>query len=266
MKNTFHLPDGGHLSYSVEGDGPPLLLVAGLGGMASFWRQAVTHFSPHFTVISYDHRGTGASSRCDRPYSVRTMAEDVQALSDHLDLSNPVLVGHSTGGAIGQYLGAVLEFPMKALVLSGTFARPCHYFRSLFTARMEVLHAMGPDAYRRFSSLFQYPPYWFTEQKVVVDGTGEPPLDTTILERRIHAILEHDTLDVLQNIAIPTLVIGAEDDVIVPAYHSRQIAELIPQSELVVLPRGGHYFPNTERDAFHRALERFLVNQKKRAA
>ena len=47
--------------YEVTGDGPPLLLVAGMGGTANYWGDQVDFFAAHYTVITYDQRGTGRS-------------------------------------------------------------------------------------------------------------------------------------------------------------------------------------------------------------
>src|SRR5690606_27631942 len=148
MKSTLTLPDGGSLAYESIGTGPALLLVSGLGGVSAFWAEFAKACAPFFNVVLHDHRGTGASSRCDRPYSIQSMARDVRALCDHLKLERPLYVGHSTGGAIGQYLAASQELDIRALVLSATFARPCRYFQRLFESRLQVLQHMGMDAYR----------------------------------------------------------------------------------------------------------------------
>ena len=61
------------LYYEATGDGPPLLLVPGLGGLGSFWVHQVGAFARDFRVISHDHRGTGQSSRSRITWSKSTM-------------------------------------------------------------------------------------------------------------------------------------------------------------------------------------------------
>ena len=57
----------GELSYERTGSGPPLLLITGLGGLGSFWRNQVELFRERFTVVTFDQRGTGRSTRTEAP-------------------------------------------------------------------------------------------------------------------------------------------------------------------------------------------------------
>ena len=103
------LSDGESLYYEEHGAGKPLLLVSGLGGVASFWKPHVAILSEHYRVILHDHRGTGASSKSLIDYSVTQMTDDLLQLMDHLEIARADFVGHSTGGAIGQTMA--LDFP-----------------------------------------------------------------------------------------------------------------------------------------------------------
>jgi len=62
--------------YETHGDGPPLLLIAGLGGACSYWGPQVEPLGKHFKVIMYDHRGTGRSTHHKTAYTVDGMALD----------------------------------------------------------------------------------------------------------------------------------------------------------------------------------------------
>ncbi len=85
------------LYYEQTGEGPPLLLVPGLGGIGAFWAKQVAAFSRDYRVITHDHRGTGQSSRSRITYSVDQMAQDVLRLMDGLKIESAHVVGHSTG-------------------------------------------------------------------------------------------------------------------------------------------------------------------------
>ena len=91
--------DGGTLPYSVSGAGPPIVFVAGLGDRGTYWTAQVAAFSAAFQVVTFDHRGVGASEG-QPPYKVEQWAADTLRLIDHLGLDRVHLVGHSTGGAI----------------------------------------------------------------------------------------------------------------------------------------------------------------------
>src|SRR3954469_23659453 len=92
------------LYYEETGQGPPLMLVPGLGGQGSFWISQVRAFSSDFRTVVHDHRGTGRSTHSRIAYSVEQMADDTLRLMDRLEIASAHFVGHSTGGAIGQVI------------------------------------------------------------------------------------------------------------------------------------------------------------------
>jgi aminoacrylate hydrolase len=247
------------------------MLVAGLGGAGAFWDGggfAQRCLEAGLQVILHDHRGTGASSRCDRPYSIASMASDVLALMDHLGIERAALAGHSTGGAIGQVLALETPDRISRLVLSATWARSCAYFRRLFEARLEILERLGFGAYRRHAALVLNPPYWIAahDSELAAElqaGPGHPmqehPMDGEITRRRIRAILAHDVLDRLPAVTCPTHVVVAADDAVTPAYHSQALVQAIQGASLQVLPRGGHFLNRAEPEAYAGAVIPFLT-------
>ena len=90
--------------YEEKGQGPPLMLVPGLVGTGSFFISQVPEFSRDFRTIVHDHRGAGRSSYSRIRYSVEQMADDTLRLMSALGIERAHLVGHSTGGAIGQVI------------------------------------------------------------------------------------------------------------------------------------------------------------------
>jgi aminoacrylate hydrolase len=90
--------------YETHGRGIPILLVPGLGGVGSYWNPNIPAFAHNHHVVVHDHRRTGQSSRSLIHYSVDQMTADLLGVMDHLGIEKAHLVGHSTGGAIGQTL------------------------------------------------------------------------------------------------------------------------------------------------------------------
>jgi aminoacrylate hydrolase len=255
------LTDSGRLHYEIHGAGPPLLLVPGLGGLASFWHPHVAPLAERFTVVLHDHRGTGQSSVQRIDYSVEQMADDVLQLMDHLGLERAHLMGHSTGGAIGQTLALDHPSRLDRLVLSATWAGTDAYFRRLFDLRADILRRIGPAAYLRASSLFLMPPFWHgheTEAEIGEDEAARRIPDPEVVLRRIAAIQRFDRRAELHRIAAPTLVIGARDDAVTPVHLSEELGRLIPGATTIMLPRGGHLFPQILESAFRAQVMAFL--------
>ena len=264
LPDTLH--GGGHLYYEERGatrDGDvPLLFVAGLSGLGSFWNPQMEAFAATRRVITFDHRGTGQSSHSEIRYSVPQMADDVCALLDHLGIERIDFVGHSTGGAIGQHLAVHAPKRIGNLVLSATWPRADAYFRRVFEVRKAELEPRGVRAYTRLGNLFLYPPYYFAANAPALDARLEKSLaglaPVNVLVSRIDAILDFDGSDALSRITQRTLVICAKDDMITPVYFSEGLAARLPNATLALLERGGHFCPVAEAPEYNRVVRKFL--------
>lgn len=255
------LRDGAELVYDVAGSGPLLVLVSGLGGLGSFWRPVVERLAPYRRVLTYDHRGTGASTWSDPPYSVDQMTDDLLQLLDHVAPGPVDVVGHSTGGAIGQTLAAALPQRIRKLVLSGTWTAADDYFRHLFETRRRILRASGPAEYVRASALFLWSHDYVRDHLSEIERQAKDAVkgpSSGILESRIDAILRFDRRAQLGSIKVPTLCIAARDDRVIPPYFNEDLAQRIPTAETAVLPDGGHLFPATRPAEFVRIVGGFL--------
>lgn len=86
------------LSYDAAGEGsPPLVFIHGFTGERIGWEPQFAHFSQTHRVVVPDLRGHGVSERGKEEMTVETLAADVHALLEELDLSGAVLIGHSMG-------------------------------------------------------------------------------------------------------------------------------------------------------------------------
>src|SRR5437588_1776915 len=147
----------GEIYYETHGTGPAVLLVPGLGGVGSYWNPNLPAFSQNYNVIVHDHRGTGQSSRSRIRYCVDQMTDDLLGLMDHLKIEQAHLVGHSTGGAIGQTLSAREPGRLKSLVIYASWTKADPFFRRVFEARRALLMQAGAAAYARSTAVFLYP-------------------------------------------------------------------------------------------------------------
>jgi aminoacrylate hydrolase len=248
--------------YEEHGSGEPLLLVSGLGGTAAYWKPNIPALAAKYRVIVHDHRGAGQSTHSRIRYSVDQMTDDVLRLMDHLKIERAHLVGHSTGGAIGQTMAIRNPERLRKLVLFATWTKADKFFRQLFEARRALLTQVGKEAYGRGGTLFLYPPSWIKANEVLVEereklsiATFAPP---EVVASRIDAIVAFDRTAGLGSIRTPTLVLGAKDDVITPAYFSEELARDIPGAKLEIMPEGGHCASETALEAFNRAVVSFL--------
>jgi aminoacrylate hydrolase len=251
------------ISYETHGTGVPVLLVPGLGGVGSYWTPNIAAFAERHQVVIHDHRGTGRSSRSLMRYSVDQMTDDLLALMDHLKIDKAHLVGHSTGGAIGQTLAVRHPERLKSLVIYASWTKADPFFRRVFEARRALLTASGAAVYVRSTPVFLYPDWWVNQNIGLLEEREKalipnfPPPE--IVASRIDAIVDFDRTAELPNIRTPTQVICAKDDILTPPYFTDELARLIPGAERVILERGGHCASETCTEAFNAAVLRFIA-------
>ena len=257
--------DDGHLFYEIHGEGPPLFATAGLGGMGAFWRPQLEAWVPHFKVILHDHRGTGQSSRDRIQYSVPQMARDLIALADGLGIDRFHYVGHSTGAAIGQELALVHPSRLISAILSAGWPRIDPWFIRCFETRERLLLTAGPEAYIRAQALFLLPPWWVSgndERLQEMEATQLASFPSEeIVRSRIAAITNYGPGEALLTIQTPCLIICAEDDHLTPPHFAEELHELIPNSDIAILPSGGHFNSFTRSNEFNETTLDWLLAQ-----
>ena len=264
------------LHYQRRGRGPPLLGIMGFGLDQRFWASQIPVVTDTHEFITFDNRGVGRSrgagsagpqdKRGPSPVTtIEDMADDTNRLLDALEIDNCVVFGISMGGAIAQHL--TLEHPerVSALVLGVTWAKPIEFMRRQHVLARALIRAGGSEMLVESSLVRMFTPMFFEMGAEVLDqmvkafmaerGPDVPSSD--VLLAQMDAIDKHDVLDRLGDIGVPTLVIGARNDMMVPYLGSVEIAGAIPGAEFVTLETG-HGCMIEEMPAFNAALQSFL--------
>ena len=245
--------DGAVLQAFAEGEGPVLLLVSGLGGTAGFWKSNAATLARSFRVIRFDQRGIAASTRGTAPCTIDQLALDCLDVLDAAGVERAVLLGHSTGGCIGQALGRIAPGRLDGLILSATWLKPSRYMSALFGARRSILED-NPQAYAATAVLISYPPVWLEANWNVYEAAlAAAPASAEarqVVRERIVALLSFDGSADVASLAVPTLVLGARDDMIVPSFLQEDLAAALPGARKILLDSGGHFFPVSRPDAF----------------
>jgi aminoacrylate hydrolase len=237
---------------------PPVILSPGLGGSASYWAPNCEGLASDHRIILYDHRGTGRSDRAlPAELSVADMADDVIALMDGLGLRSAALVGHAAGGVIGLALALKAPERLDRLVVVNGWSRPDPHFARCMEARLALLHGSGVAAFVRAQPIFLYPARWISENSARLDAEQAGQVaqfqGAANLEARIAALSAFDIDAELAGIRTPTLLIAAQDDMLVPASCSERLAEALPGATLMPM-LGGHACNITEPVIFDKVL------------
>ena len=108
------------LYYEEYGQGPPLVMILGLGQDIATWRFQVPDLSQHVRLIVFDNRDSGKSSRCTKHYTTKSMARDVLSLMDYLGIDRAHVLGTSMGGMIAQHVALMAPARLDSLILAST--------------------------------------------------------------------------------------------------------------------------------------------------
>ncbi len=237
------------LYYDVAGEGVPILLVTGWGADSMAWMMNIPPLAERYKVITVDNRGMGLSDRPHTPYTIEMMADDTIGLLRHLDLGPVHLVGHSMGGMISQQVALRAPERLRSLTLVATTANvPAPLSGSVVNLWSGVLEKIGIEAHAD-NVLFWTLSGAYIEQnwemvqvlrQMMLDHWAQVPLDPICFRRQGEACQGHQVPDRLGAVRTPTLVIGAEQDILIPARNSMDLAKAIPGAELVVLKDCGH--------------------------
>lgn len=253
--------DGATLNVYLDGRGPALFLLSGLGGTAGFWAPLVATLSSQFTILRFDQRGIAGSTRGTLPCTIQTLADDALHVLKAAEITQATVLGHSTGGCIVQSMALQNAAVIQRAILSATWIRAGAYMKALFELRKNLL-SLEPRAYAETAALLSYPPAWLETHWSVYEkaraNTPQTADDVTIIRERIDALLAHDGHQCLSAMRMPTLILGADDDMIVPAFHQQELAQSLSGSQIAMLPRGGHFFPITETASFIEIVTRFM--------
>jgi aminoacrylate hydrolase len=243
------------LFWDKQGQGPALILGAGLGGVGAYWAPNLAALAEHFTVYRFDQRGTGQS--CRTPVdSIEQMSADLIAVMDDAGLDHAMYLGHSTGGAIG--VTTALDYPgrLSALMIYASTTCGDDYRRKVLGLRSQLFTGLGVNAYAQYSTLLLYPPYWINAHPDEVAGieaaTAGQLGDAGVQQSRFDAILNFDRRSEFSRIAVPTIVLCADDDILTPKYFSEEYARLIPGARTRWEPQGGHALSRTEPELFNK--------------
>jgi 3-oxoadipate enol-lactonase/4-carboxymuconolactone decarboxylase len=237
---------------------PVLILSHSLGLDHAMWDEQVADLQAHFRLLRYDTRGHGASGVAAGEYSVASLAQDVLALADALQIDRFAFCGLSLGGMIGQWLGANAADRVSQLVLANT--SPRQDADLMEQRRRTVLDAgmgsIGDIAMARFFSpeiLRGNPPRvaWARRTLLTTSPDGYAGC--------IAGIRDWDGRGILRDIRPPTLVIAGDCDVAMPwETHSAVLVQEIPGARAARLPAA--HISNIERPrSFNAALTDFLL-------
>ena len=271
--STITTKDGTEIFYKDWGKGQPIVFSHGWPLTADDWDAQMMFFLNHgYRVIAHDRRGHGRSSQTADGHDMDHYADDLAALTAHLDLRNAIHVGHSTGGGeVARYIGRHGESRVaKAVLISSvppimvkTSSNPGGLPKDVFDGLQAQVATNRAQFYR---DLPAGPFYGFNRPGANVSegviqnwwrqgmmGGAKAHYDGIV------AFSQTDFTPDLKKITVPTLVMHGDDDQIVPYADSGPLSAKLVKGAILKTYKGfPHGMPTTEANTINADLLAFI--------
>jgi pimeloyl-ACP methyl ester carboxylesterase len=270
-----HVRIHGHeLGYRVAGQGPAVLLIHGIAGSSTSWRDVMPALIDRYTVIAPDLLGHGTSAKPAGDYSLGAYANVLRDLLGYVGISRVTVVGQSFGGGVAMQFCYQNPETCERLVLvdSGGLGRDVSWLLRFMTyPGSEYLMPMifpwfvrtpGDSLARLLCSWGVRVPrmeeMWRSYASLTDEANRQSFIRTirSVIDPGGQAVSAMDRLYLTQQ--VPTMIVWGEQDAIIPVSHAYAAHEAIPGSRLEVIPGAGH-FPQVENpDVFVDLLTDFM--------
>jgi 3-oxoadipate enol-lactonase len=259
-----HATDGTRIHYEVTGKSgaTPVLMIQGLGASKNAWNLQRIAMATRFRIISFDNRGAGRSDKPAEPFTLEQMADDAIAVLDAAGIDTAHVVGASMGGVISQIVAVKFPHRVRSLTLVCTACRNHPWRQELLQTWAKTAADKGMIEVGKVAAQWVMSPRSF--RRLVPAFTWMGPLAALrprhSFVSQIDAILNtrEDLVDQLSTITAPTMVIVGNQDILTPRGDSEEIAERIPNAELVVIAGAAHGLMMEHSSTFNRILIEFL--------
>jgi 3-oxoadipate enol-lactonase len=235
--------DGNTLQYTSVGEGPPVVLVHGLGGSANVWHGVGLALAQHHHVIAVDLRGHGRSGGKGE-FSIERWAKDVGKLISHLELPAVTLVGHSLGTLVAQYLAWKQPELVANLVLVGAISHFTPETQQAYRDRADLVETQGLDPIVDGWLAGAVSPQTHATMPGGVGLLRELILrnDPKNYAKSCRALAKTPTIR-RDEIGQPTLLITGAHDRSTPMGMTAELHAQIPVTTVRVVPHVGHWVP-----------------------
>lgn len=247
-------PDGVRLAYAISGSGPPVVKAGHWmthlehDWTSPVWRHWLAFLSERATLVRYDERGCGLSDRDASNLSLDAWVADFETIVDAAPSDKVTLVGMSQGGPVAIAFAARHPERVERLVLYGSYARGRNHRDAAPNAQAEAQALVAltragwgrPNpAYRRlFTMLFI--PDGSDKQIAWFDELQQLSCSADHAARAREVRYDIDVTELARQVAVPTMVMHARHDAVVPFEEGRLLASVIPDARLVPLDSRNH--------------------------
>ena len=244
--------DGVTLAYTQTGGGkPPLVFVHGWAGDHTIFAPQVDHFSYSHRTIAVDLRGHGQSDKPEQNYTMAGFADDITWLCSQLDMTKPVIVGHSMGGNIALELAARYPELPAAIILLDSLVFPLPGFKGNALLPGEAAW-YGPDFRQAIAELFLPTDDQACKARLMESAAATP--QQVALSAFQNHLINYDASEFAAACKVPVAYIATTN----PMTDLARFRSVCPQLVTGQVMQAGHFAPLVAPDQVNAMIERFL--------
>lgn len=254
-------------NYHDEGSGHPLVLLHGSGpGVTAWanWRLVIPHMAQHFRVVAPDMLGFGYTERPDGvDYQMKTWLKHTLDILDALEIEKAHVVGNSFGGSLAIALAIHAPERIDRLVLMGSVGLEFE-----LTEGLDLTWGYEPsiETMRELLDIFAFDRSLVTDElaKLRYEASLRPGVQEAYASmfpapRQEGIRLLASDEKAIANIKQETLIIHGLEDEVIPVSCSERLLRLIPNSQLHIFRKCGHWTQIEHNQRFNQLVENFLL-------
>jgi len=247
-------------AYQVNGSGPVLFLVHGVGARGASWEKVVERLSSRCTCVSYDLRGHGDSPKPQQPITLEALVADLERLRERLGIKRAHVFGHSLGGMIAPAYAHAHPTRVRSIGLLSTAAFRSDEDASRVQGIAATIREQGPA-----KLVDGFVSRWFTEdflkarpEAVELRKKQVLATDPKVFAEVFTLYSETEMAPWLQEVEVPALVLTGEQDLTCNPRLNKLMAAALPKSQLVILDKLKHGLVVESPERVAQAIGQFL--------
>jgi len=239
--------DGAELYYEVHGEGEPIIFLNGIMMSTLSWAGLIPIASKKFKLILFDFRDQGHSSKMKEPYELDIHVGDLLSLIDSLRISKIHMLGLSYGGLVALKFALLHPNRLNTLILPNTISFISNHLQEIGKAWETAAGLDDGEKFLQLARPFIYSGTFYQNHFDLILKYQEM-IKTMLTKEWFEAFMRlsrstrkyYISPDELKTIKIPTLLIGAEQDIIAPVKEMMTIYESVSGCEFITIPQAGH--------------------------
>jgi 3-oxoadipate enol-lactonase len=252
----FSLDNGFKIAYNISGnpEGPKMVLIHGLFLNSDCWREQLEYFKKEYNILRFDLRGHGRTTKPEERFTIKDYVRDMAHLLKDLNWTSELyLVGHSLGAMISLVYGIQYPSHVKKIVAASGF---CYVSLEAETDVLGRVDAYELDRFAMGISKRGLNPY-DKDIAIFVASLVTDHMNKEQCLRATAASAGFNICEYLKDLNIPTLLIVGQKDITTPMWASEMLHDWLPNSEVVIIPNGGHLIILDHPTEFNEVVDLF---------